>query len=122
MIGNLHKIGVVTTDVEGAVGFYTKTLGLEVIERFPSEVGEDFVFMQAGSVMVELMPQKAMDAAEGVHHLSFRVESVDEACEELRSKGVRILAEPSDVGVGGIRLAFFEGPDGLRLQLFQRKE
>ena len=122
MINNLHKIGVVTSDVESAVDFFTKVLDLEVVERLPSDVGEDYVFMQAAGVKVELLPQKAMDAPEGVHHLSFRVDSVDEACEELRSKGVKILVEPFDVGVAGIRLAFFEGPDGLRLQLFQREE
>jgi catechol 2,3-dioxygenase-like lactoylglutathione lyase family enzyme len=121
MINNLHKIGVVTGNVAKAEEFYTKILGLEVVERFPSDVGEDYVFMQAGSVKVELLPQKAMNAPEGVHHLSFRVESVDEGCAYLKSKGVKILVEPFDAGVGGIRLAFFEGPDGLRLQLFERK-
>ena len=121
MIQKIHKIAVVTDDVEGAVEFYTRTLGLEVMERFPAENGEDYVFLKAGDIKLELMPQKTMNAPAGFHHISFEVESVDAAYEELKTKGVKILAEPFDVGVGGIRLAFFEGPDGVRLQLFERK-
>ena len=120
MINKIHKIALVTDDVEGAVAFYTQVLGLEVIERFPNEDDEDFVFLKAGDVKLELMPKKTMEASEGFHHLSFEVESVDAAFEELKSKGVKILKAPFDAGIGGIRLAFFEGPNGVRLQLFER--
>jgi len=120
-IHKIHKIAVVTDDVEGAVEFYTKTLGLEMMERFPAENDEDYVFLEAGDIKLELMPQKTMNAPVGFHHISFQVESVDAAYEELKAKGVKILVEPFDAGVGGIRLAFFEGPDGVRLQLFERK-
>ena len=120
MINKIHKIAVVTDDVEGAVAFYTQVLGLEVIERFPKEDDEDFVFLKAGAVKLELMPKKTMEAPEGFHHISFEVESVDAAFEELKSKGVKILREPFDARIEGLRLAFFEGPDGVRLQLFER--
>ena len=120
MINKIHKIAVVTDDVEGAVAFYTQVLGLEVIERFPKEDDEDFVFLKAGDVKLELMPKKTMEAPEGFHHISFEVESVDAAFEELKSKGVKILREPFDARIEGLRLAFFEGPDGVRLQLFER--
>ena len=37
-INNIHKIALVTDDVEGAVDFYTQTLGLEVMENaFPTK-------------------------------------------------------------------------------------
>lgn len=120
MINKIYKIALVTDDVEGAVAFYTKVLGLDVIERFPNENDEDYVFLKAGDVKLELMPEKTMGAPEGFHHISFEVESVDAAFEELKSSGVKILRDPFDAGVGGIRLAFFEGPNGVRLQLFER--
>ena len=56
MINRIHKIALVTDDVEGSVEFYTRTLGLEVIERFPNEDDEDFVFLKAGDMILELMP------------------------------------------------------------------
>jgi catechol 2,3-dioxygenase-like lactoylglutathione lyase family enzyme len=120
MVRKIHKIAVVTDDVEGSVAFYTQKLGMEVMERFHNEDDEDFVFLKAGDIKLELMPKKTMETPEGFHHISFEVEHVDSACEELRAKGVKILVEPFDTGVGGIRLAFFEGPNGLRLQLFER--
>jgi catechol 2,3-dioxygenase-like lactoylglutathione lyase family enzyme len=121
MASRIHKIALVTDDVEGAVRFYTQTLGLEVAERFPSEGDGDYVFLRAGDIILELMPSKSMQAPEGFHHISFKVDSVDASAQELRDKGVPMAKEPFDAGVGGIRLAFFEGPGQVRLQLFERR-
>ncbi len=120
MINKIHKIALVTDDVEGAVKFYTQTLGLEIIERFPVEDDEDYVFLKAGDMILELMPKKSIQAEEGFHHISFRVDSVDTSVQALKDKGVPIEVEPFDTGVGGIRLAFFKGPNEMLLQLFER--
>ena len=120
MIHKIHKIALVTDDVEGSVKFYTETLGLEVIERFPVEDDEDYVFLKAGDMILELMPKKSMEAEEGFHHISFRVDSVDASTQALKDKGVPIETEPFDAGTGGIRLAFFKGPNDMLLQLFER--
>ena len=120
MIHKIHKIALVTDDVEGSVKFYTETLGLEVIERFPVEADEDYVFLKAGDMILELMPKKSMEAEEGFHHISFRVDSVDASTQDLKDKGVPIEKEPFDAGAGGIRLGFFKGPNDMLLQLFER--
>ena len=100
--------------------FYTETLGLEVIERFPVEDDEDYVFLKAGDMILELMPKKSMEAEEGFHHITFRVDNVDASLQDLKDKEVPIEKEPFDAGVGGIRLAFFKGPNEMLLQLFER--
>ena len=120
MIDRIHKVALVTDDVEGAVKFYTETLGLVVSERFPNEDDEDFVFLKSGDFTLELMPKKTMDADVGFHHISFRVDSVDAGAQALREKGVNMEVAPFDAGVGGIRLGFFKGPDDVLLQLFER--
>ena len=122
MINKIHKIALVTGDVEGAVKFYTQTLGLEVMERFPNQGDEDFVFLKAGDITLELMPKKTMQAEEGFHHISFKVDSVDAGAQELKKKGVKMEKEPLAAGAGGIRLAFFRGPDQVNLQLFERQQ
>ena len=122
MVNRIHKIALVTDDVEGAVTFYTRTLGLEVMERFPNVDDEDYVFLKAGDIILELMPKKTMQAPVGFHHISFRVDSVNAAAEELRGNGVQMAKEPFDIGIGGIRLAFFDGPNQVPLQLFQRDQ
>ena len=120
MIDKIHKIAVVTDDVEGAVEFYTRTLGLKEVERLLQDDDEDFVFLDAGGFLLELMPQKTMQAEVGFHHISFKVDSVYEAGRELQDKGVELEKEPFDAGVGGIHLSFFRGPNNVLLQLFQR--
>ena len=44
-INNIHKIALVTDDVEAAVNFYTQTLGLEVMERFPTKTMTTMPFL-----------------------------------------------------------------------------
>ena len=123
MVHKIHKIAVVTDDIEGAVAFYTQKLGLTVMERFATEDDEDYVFLDAGGILLELMPQKTMDQAPGFHHISFAVDSVEASAQELKDKGVTITKEPFDVGGGtGITLGFFAGPNQLNLQLFHREQ
>ena len=123
MVHKIHKIAVVTDDIEGAVEFYTQKLGLTVVERFPTEDDEDYVFLDAGGIILELMPQKSMGQASGFHHISFEVDSVEDSAQDLKDKGVTITEEPFDVGGGtGITLGFFEGPNQLNLQLFHREK
>ena len=123
MAHKIHKIAIISDDIEGAVEFYTKTLGLTVMERFANEDDEDYVFLDAGGILLELMPQKTMGRAPGFHHISFDVDSVEESAQDLKNKGVSITKEPFDVGGGtGITLSFFEGPNQLNLQLFHREK
>jgi catechol 2,3-dioxygenase-like lactoylglutathione lyase family enzyme len=123
MVHKIHKIAIVTDDIEAAVEFYTGKLGMTEVERFANEDDEDYVFLDAGGILLELMPQKSVDHPPGFHHISFAVDSVDESARELADKGVTITKEPFDVGGGtGIRLGFFEGPNQLSLQLFHREK
>ena len=123
MAHKIHKIAIISDDIEGAVEFYTKKLGLTVMERFANEDDEDYVFLDAGGILLELMPQKTMGRASGFHHISFDVDSVEDSAQDLKNKGVTITKEPFDIGGGtGITLSFFEGPNQLNLQLFHREK
>ena len=123
MVDKIHKIAIVTDDIEGTVQYYTEKLGLTVVERFANEDDDDYVFLDAGGILLELMPQKTMGADTGFHHISFEVDNVENSSQELKDKGVTITKEPFDVGGGtGITLGFFEGPNDLNLQLFHREK
>ena len=41
MVQKIHKIAIVSDDIEGAVEFYTQKMGLTVVERFANEDDED---------------------------------------------------------------------------------
>ena len=81
------------------------------------------MFLDAGGILLELIPQKSTGHPPGFHHISFEVDSVVDSAQELKDKEVTIIKEPFDVGGGtGITLSFFEGPNELNLQLFQREK
>lgn len=55
----------------------------------------------------------------GVDHFGFEVQDIDAVVTELRDKGVNILEGPTDVRPG-LRIAYFEAPDHVRIELSQR--
>ena len=123
MVHKIHKIAIITDDIEGAVEFYTQKLGLSVVERFANDDDEDYVFLDAGGILLELMPRKTMGQDSGFHHISFDVDSVEDSAGELKDKGVPMTVDPFEVGGGtGITLDFFEGPNQMKLQLFHREK
>ena len=123
MVHKIHKIAIITDDIEGAVEFYTQKLGLSVVERFANDDDEDYVFLDAGGILLELMPRKTMGQDSGFHHISFDVDSVEDSAGELKVKGVPMTVDPFEVGGGtGITLGFFEGPNQMKLQLFHREK
>jgi catechol 2,3-dioxygenase-like lactoylglutathione lyase family enzyme len=55
----------------------------------------------------------------GLHHVAFRVGSVDDAIRQLKSRKVAIISEPHNVPELGLRLGFFADPWGNLFELIQ---
>lgn len=56
--------------------------------------------------------------ATAINHICLEVESVDATAQHLRNIGVKLTAEPK-LGLDGNRQAWFEDPDGNRIELMQ---
>ena len=58
----------------------------------------------------------------GVHHLSFRVQNIDQAVRELRSKGVRFVSDKPQNGIDNSRIIFIHphSTGGLLVELTSR--
>ena len=122
----IWKIALLVEDMEAAEKLYTKVLGMEIIERLPLGEAGEVVFIDAGAVQLELIPRAAFEGEErlgipGVHHLSFKADDVEKTAEELEAKGVDLLKEPFEA-MPGMTLAFFDGLNGVNLQLFNWKK
>ena len=116
----IWKIALLVEDLKSAEDFYKETLGMEVISK-----GELFTFLNAGDVRLELISIKAFEGDDrlgkpGVHHLSFKVDDIENEAEKLKAKGVRFIKEPFERRKG-LKLAFFDGLNGVNLQLFDDK-
>jgi catechol 2,3-dioxygenase-like lactoylglutathione lyase family enzyme len=118
----LWKIAILVEDLKAAEEFYAGVMGMEVTSR-----GQGFVYLDAGAVRIELINQGTFMFKDderlgkiGVHHLSFKVDDMQEAAEKIKSKGATFLKEPF-VRLPGLQLAFFDGLNNVNLQLFDDK-
>jgi predicted enzyme related to lactoylglutathione lyase len=106
------------TDMARAVTFYRDTLGL----RFPLaeeavEPGDFWTEFDSPPVALALCTPPSPDWL-GPPAVALAVADVRAAVEELRRRGVPILAEPRDTG--GCLTAYIADPDGNRVCLHQR--
>ena len=60
-----------------------------------------------------------MPEALGLRHLAFNVDSVENTCDYLVSKGVAVEAIRIDEFTGK-KFTFFNDPDGLPLELYEK--
>jgi methylmalonyl-CoA/ethylmalonyl-CoA epimerase len=59
---------------------------------------------------------------QGFHHVAFRVENIEEALEELKEKGIKLIDEKPRKGAGGARIAFLhpKATNGVLVELCER--
>jgi catechol 2,3-dioxygenase-like lactoylglutathione lyase family enzyme len=101
------------SDLEQAVDFYGRVLGLPKKYQFSSYAGFD-----CGGVEIGLVPGQVSIHQDGMPSVSLLVQTVDEVHQALRGRGVRFLKEPHDTVWGG-RIALATDLDGNVLQLVQ---
>ena len=112
----VDHIGIAVKNLDETIPYYTETLGLTLmkIEEVASE-SVRVAFIEAGNVKLELLEPLSEQSAiytfiekkgEGIHHIAFGVEGIEERMNDLRTKGVRILSEQPKAGAGGAQVAF----------------
>jgi len=112
-------------DLDAALDFYVKKLGLVESRRRDSEQGRfTLVFLSAPETPdaeIELTynwdQKDAYPVGRFFGHLAFEVEDIYATCEALEKAGVDVLRPPRDG-----RMAFIKSPDGHSVELLQRGE
>ncbi|TFE03164.1 methylmalonyl-CoA epimerase [Jeotgalibacillus salarius] len=109
-------IGVAVKSIEQALPFYTEMLALTLIkEETVESQGVKVAFLDAGNIKIELLEPTRSDSpiasfiekkGEGIHHVAFGVNHIDERIEELKSKGLKFTSDASKPGAGGAQVAF----------------
>ena len=132
-IKHIDHIGIAVRSIREAGRFYTDILGLDIEET--EEVKEQKVrvaFIPITDSEMELLESTEPDGpvaryidarGEGVQHIAFRVENLDEAIKELKEKGVRLIDQEPRKGAGGARIAFIHPKEtqGILVELCERK-
>ncbi len=115
-IKHIDHIGIAVKSIEEGKKFFTDILGLklqkvETVEEQKVKTG----FFPITDSELELLESTEPDGpiakfiearSEGVQHIAFRVENIDNALKELQEKGVRLIDKEPRKGAGGARIAF----------------
>jgi catechol 2,3-dioxygenase-like lactoylglutathione lyase family enzyme len=76
-------------------------------------------FIVSGRAKNEDPVRTNSDPRYGLDHFGLRVDNMDKAAEELRSKGAEFICEPWEIRAG-VKIAFIKGPDNVSIELAQR--
>ncbi|HEX6532308.1 MAG TPA: VOC family protein [Nitrospira sp.] len=112
------------SDMDETIAFYTRVLGLEVLERKVSPRGSHLAFLRVpnSDELIELCsfpPSGPVKVQEDLVHLAFQVESLDATITALREQGIRITDGPTATSSGS-RFIFIDAPDGYEVELIER--
>ena len=115
-ISHIEHIGIAVTSLEEAIPFYENTLGLKcyAIEEVADQKVKTAFFM-VGQTKIELLESTDPEGpigkfiekkGQGVHHLAFAVNNVNDALVELNEKGVQLIDKTARKGAEGLQIGF----------------
>jgi methylmalonyl-CoA/ethylmalonyl-CoA epimerase len=112
----IDHIGIAVKSIEETKKLYSDILGLfHAGNETVAEQKVTTAFFPVGDTEVELLESTAPDGpigkyiekkGEGVQHIAFRVENIEEALAELKAKGIKLIDETPRKGAGGAKIAF----------------
>jgi methylmalonyl-CoA epimerase len=132
MIKEIDHIGIAVNNLEEAISIYTDILGLE--SKGTEKIKEQKIILATflvGGIKIELLQPTHPDGpigkfvkkkGEGMHHIAFMVENIDESLKELSAKGVNLIDEKARIGADGAKIAFIHPKDmkGVLIELVER--
>lgn len=130
----IDHLGIAVESIDQAAAFWKNTLGLplEGSETVESQKVTT-AFLPVGDSEVELLESTAPDGpvaryiakrGQGIQHVAFRVDNLEEVLAELKAKGVPLIDEVPRPGAGGARVAFVhpKAANGVLVELCERDE
>lgn len=114
-----------TGDLDRAIDFYTRVLGMQLLRRQDYPEGEfTLAFLgygpEAENTVIELTYNwgvASYDPGKAYGHIAIEVDDVHAACEEARRQGATIVREAGPMNAGTTIIAFIADPDGYYIEL-----
>lgn len=129
----ISHIGIAVHSIEETAKFYGK-LGLEIeaVEIVESQKVK-VAFIPVGEVRIELLEPTSTDSTvakfldkkgEGIHHLAFATEDLQERLNELEKSGIRLIDSKPRPGAHNANIAFLhpKSTHGILLELCEEKK
>jgi methylmalonyl-CoA/ethylmalonyl-CoA epimerase len=132
VVTKIDHIGIAVKNLDETLKFYEDVMGIKCTSK--EEVEEQKVrvaFLPIGDSEVELLESTTEDGpiarfiekkGEGIQHIAFKVDNIEEAIKDLQEKGVRLIDEKPRYGAGGARIAFLhpKSTSGVLIEISER--
>jgi methylmalonyl-CoA epimerase len=117
MFVGVDHVGVVVKNLDEAIGVYRDVLGfrLKSVHVLTERKVRVAFFSTGGETNIELLEPIGSDSpvakflesrGEGIQHVAVRVDDIETALAELKSKGVMLVDETPRLGADGAWIAF----------------
>jgi methylmalonyl-CoA/ethylmalonyl-CoA epimerase len=115
-ISHIEHIGIAVKNLDEAIPFYEQVLGLKCYSI--EEVKDQKVrtaFFKVGQTKIELLESTDPEGpigkfianrGEGVHHLAYAVENLEDCLHEVEAKGICLIDQQPRKGAEGLSIAF----------------
>ena len=115
-ISHIEHIGIAVENLDEAIAYYQDKLGLKCYAI--EEVADQKVktaFFKVGDTKIELLESTDPEGpigkfiakkGQGVHHLAFAVDNVNQALNEAESKGIQLIDKQKRNGAEGLSIGF----------------
>lgn len=124
-VRRIEHVCIMVKDLEKSIRFYQDVVGLDLIKKMghPNpELKLAFLgFEESQETIMELIEgyNNNLPAEGKVHHICFKVDSLEEEIERLKSLDVTFLTEEIETLPDGSRYIFFAGADGEWIEFFE---
>ncbi|MFH2012698.1 MAG: methylmalonyl-CoA epimerase [Pseudomonadota bacterium] len=131
-IKKIDHIGIAVKSSDMTLKFYEDVMGIKSVgSETVEEQKVTTVFLPIGDSELELLESTSPEGAiarfiekrgEGIQHIAFRVENIEEALKELKEKGIKLIDEAPRKGAGGAKIAFLHPKStyGVLIELSER--
>lgn len=123
----IHHVALICSDYQRSKAFYTEVLGLRILAEHYREARQswklDLQLPDGSQLELFSFPdapaRPSRPEAQGLRHLAFAVNDINQWVSYLKQQGVPTEAIRTDEYTGKL-FTFFQDPDGLPLELYQR--
>lgn len=113
---HIEHIGIAVKNLEDSIMFYESVFGLKcyAVEEVKDQKVKT-AFFKLGETKIELLESTDEEGpisrfiekrGEGIHHIAFAVENIEESLKEAEAKGVRLIDQESRAGAEGLHIGF----------------
>lgn len=131
---HIEHIGIAVSNLDNSIYFYENVLGFKcyAVEEVKDQKVRTAFFM-VGQTKIELLESTDPEGpigkfiekrGEGVHHIAYAVEGLEDALVHMENKGVRLIDQQPRKGAEGLHIAFLhpKSTGGVLTELCEDKE